>query len=126
MKLKIKRVYDPPAKSDGLRILVDRLWPRGLSKQSAKIDHWLRDVAPSGRLRKWFAHDPARWKGFQKRYVKELDGSPEAVVELRKLLSKHQATLLFAAKDAEHNNAVVLRDYLARRRPDKRQADSRP
>lgn len=116
MKLWVKRVYDPPAKSDGLRILVDRLWPRGLSKQSAKIDHWLRDVAPSGRLRKWFAHDPAKWKEFQKRYTKELDGSPEAVAELRKLLSKRRATLLFAAKDAEHNNAVVLRDYLVRRR----------
>ncbi len=116
MKLRIKRVYDPPAKSDGLRVLVDRLWPRGLSKQSAKIDHWLRDVAPSGRLRKWFGHDPAKWKEFRKRYTKELNGSPEAVNELRKLLSKRQATLLFGAKDAERNNAVVLRDYLARRR----------
>ncbi len=115
MKPGVKRVYDPPAKSDGLRILVDRLWPRGLSKQSAKIDHWLRDVAPSNRLRQWFAHDPAKWEEFKRRYAKELDRNPEAIAELRKLLSKHKATLLFAAKDAERNNAVVLRGYLGRR-----------
>ncbi len=115
MKLKVKRVYDTPAKTDGLRILVDRLWPRGLSKQGARIDHWFRDVAPSGRLRKWFRHDPARWEEFRKRYTKELDGRTAGVSELRKLLSKRQVTLLFAAKDSEHNNAVVLRDYLARR-----------
>ncbi len=115
MKPGVKRVYDPPAKSDGLRILVDRLWPRGLSKQSAKIDHWLRDVAPSNRLRKWFSHDPAKWEEFRKRYTKELDSNPEAVADLCKLLSKRKVTLLFAAKDAEHNNAVAIRDYLARR-----------
>ncbi len=120
MKLRIKRVYDPPAKSDGLRILVDRLWPRGLSKQSAKIDHWARDIAPSGRLRKWFTHDPVKWDGFRKRYARELDSNPKAVAELRKLLSKRQATLLIAARDAEHNNAVVLRDCLARRRSAKK------
>lgn len=120
MKLGIKRVYDPPAKADGLRILVDRLWPRGPSKQGAKIDHWFRDVAPSGRLRKWFPHDLARWDEFRKRYVRELDRSPEAVAELRKLLSRRRATLLFAAKDAEHNNAVVLREYLAKRRPSRK------
>jgi len=108
-------VYDPPAKSDGLRILVDRLWPRGLSRQSAKIDYWLRDVAPSNRLRRWFSHDSAKWMEFIKRYAKELDGNPEAVTKLCKLLSERQVTLLFAAKDAEHNNAVALRDYLARR-----------
>jgi uncharacterized protein YeaO (DUF488 family) len=120
VKPKIKRIYDPPAKSDGVRILVDRLWPRGLSKQSARIDHWFRVLAPSGRLRKWFAHDPAKWEEFRKRYTKELNGNPKAVAELRKLLPKRQATLLFAAKDAERNNAVVLRDYLARRRPPKK------
>ncbi|TAM44592.1 MAG: DUF488 domain-containing protein [Gammaproteobacteria bacterium] len=120
MKIRIKRVYEPPAKADGLRILVDRLWPRGLSKQNAKIDHWFRDIAPSGRLRKWFTHDPAKWDEFRKRYARELDGDPEAVAGLRRLLSKHRATLLFAAKDTEHNNAAVLRDYLARRRPVKK------
>lgn len=120
MKLNVKRVYDRPAKADGLRILVDRLWPRGLSKQSAKIDHWARDVAPSGRLRKWYAHDPAKWDEFRKRYTKELNGNPEAVAELRKLLSKRQVTLLFAAKDTEHNNAVALRDYLAKHRTAKK------
>jgi uncharacterized protein YeaO (DUF488 family) len=116
VKLKIKRVYDPPAKSDGLRILVDRLWPRGLSKQSAKIDYWLRDVAPSNRLRKWFAHDPVKWEEFRRRYAKELSGNPEAVTELRKLLSKRRATLLFATQDTERNNATALRDCLARRK----------
>jgi len=120
VKIRIKRVYEPPAKADGLRILVDRLWPRGLSKQNAKIDRWFRDIAPSGRLRKWFTHDPAKWGEFRKRYARELDGDPEAVAGLRRLLSKRRATLLFAAKDTERNNAAVLRDYLARRRPAKK------
>ncbi|OGI46512.1 MAG: hypothetical protein A2151_03680 [Candidatus Muproteobacteria bacterium RBG_16_65_34] len=112
MKLKVKRVYDPPAKTDGLRVLVDRLWPRGLSKDKAKIDHWLKDIAPSDGLRKWFAHDPDKWKEFKRRYFTELDKGPERVSELRALARKGTVTLLFGAKDAQHNNAVALAEYL--------------
>ena len=114
MALNLKRAYDPPAKTDGVRILVDRLWPRGVSKASAKIDHWLKDVAPSTSLRKWFGHDPARWAEFRKRYARELQANPDAVVELRKLSRKGKVTLVYGAKDEEHNHAVALRDYLAR------------
>jgi len=104
----IKRAYDPPAPEDGVRVLVDRLWPRGLKRDEAKIDLWLKDVAPSAELRRWFAHDPAKWPGFQERYRAELAGNA-ALDELRALMSQGKpVTLLFAAKDAEHNNAVVL------------------
>lgn len=120
MKPAIKRVYDQPAKPDGVRILVDRLWPRGLSKQGARIDLWCRDVAPSSPLRKWFAHDPAKWEEFRKRYSGELDNRSGAVAELRKAVAGRRATLLFAAKDVRHNNAAALRTYLTRRRPPKK------
>ena len=112
-RLHVKRVYDPAAASDGLRVLVDRLWPRGLSKQKARIDVWLKDVAPSAELRRWFGHDPARWAVFRERYVAELGDGP-ALTELRKLLAQHKpVTLLFAARDEAHNNAVVLREILS-------------
>ncbi len=114
MALQLKRAYDPPAKTDGVRILVDRLWPRGVSKASAKIDHWLKDIAPSTALRKWFGHDPAKWAEFKKRYRRELKANPQAVAELRKLIRKETATLVYAAKDEEHNHAVALQEYLAR------------
>ena len=110
--IKIKRIYDPPSKDDGVRVLVDRLWPRGISKEAAEIDEWERDVAPSDELRKWFSHDPAKWLEFRKRYVRELRENPELISKLRTLAKKGPLTLLFAAKDVAHNNAVVLRELL--------------
>lgn len=115
MAIKLKRVYDPPAASDGHRVLVDRLWPRGLKKTAAKVDEWLRDIAPSNELRKWFGHDVDRWPEFKKRYSAELKASGEVLRDLAKKAKKQTVTLLFGAKDDEHNNAVVLRDYLKRR-----------
>ena len=111
----LKRVYDPFAASDGYRILVDRLWPRGISKEKAHIDYWCRDVAPTNELRHWFGHDPARWDEFVLRYTKELEKNASAVEMLRTMLIKHKrATLLFAAKDTGHNNAVALLPILQR------------
>jgi len=107
-ELRIKRAYDPPAPEDGVRVLVDRLWPRGLKRDGARIDLWLKDVAPSAELRRWFGHDPAKWPGFQDRYRAELAGNP-ALDELRALLRQgKRVTLLFAARDTERNNAAVL------------------
>jgi uncharacterized protein YeaO (DUF488 family) len=106
--VRVKRVYDPPTPEDGVRILVDRLWPRGVKREEAKVDLWLKDIAPSADLRRWFGHDPARWPGFRDRYRAELAGNP-ALDELLALVAEgRQVTLLFAAKDTEHNNAVVL------------------
>jgi uncharacterized protein YeaO (DUF488 family) len=110
--IRVKRVYDPPARGDGVRVLVDRLWPRGLKKDEARIDHWMKDVAPSAGLRRWFAHDPARWDEFRRRYRAELAAHPDALAELRRLAEGRTVTLLFAARDADHNNAVALRDML--------------
>ena len=111
-KLAIKRVYDKPAKSDGLRILVDRLWPRGVSKRKATLDAWRKDVAPSAALRKWFGHDPARWTEFRRRYRAELKANKAAVQDLRKHIKSHRVTLLYGAHDTAHNNARVLAEYL--------------
>jgi uncharacterized protein YeaO (DUF488 family) len=116
--VRIKRVYDPPAKADGLRILVDRLWPRGLSREAAALDDWMPDVAPSAALRTWFGHDPARWRAFQQRYRRELDANPDAVRALAARIRGRRATLLFGAKDREHNQAVVVRDYLMKKAED--------
>lgn len=115
MTIKVKRAYDPPAPGDGLRVLVDRLWPRGLSKERAAVDEWLREVAPSTDLRRWFAHDPARWAEFKRRYSAELEApAPLATVaRLRSLAAEGDITLLYAATDELHNNAVALREYLA-------------
>lgn len=106
--IQLKRVYEKPAKSDGERILVDRLWPRGLTKERAAVDLWLKEVAPSTELRKWFAHDPEKWKEFQTRYRKELRAQKEAIAMLRDKSSKKTVTLVYGARDAEHNEAVVL------------------
>jgi len=114
MKIKLKRVYAKPEKNDGQRVLVDRIWPRGLSKQKARIDLWLKDIAPGTPLRKWFAHDPAKWSDFKKRYFKELAGKPEAVRQLRSLARKGVVTLMFGAKDEKYNNAAALKKYLGR------------
>jgi len=110
--IRTKRVYEEPSSRDGFRILVDRIWPRGLSKDKARIDRWLKDIAPSAELRKWFGHDPARWDEFRARYFRELDAKPELVEEIRSRAKKTTVTLLYAARDPEHNNAVCLREYL--------------
>ena len=112
MSGRVKRVYDEPTKSDGRRVLVDHLWPQGLKKNEAQIDEWLKEIAPSARLRKWFGHDPARWKEFKKKYAAELDGQRDQVEKLAREASKRRITLLFSAKDTEHNNAVALKDYI--------------
>ncbi|NYD40214.1 DUF488 domain-containing protein [Nocardioides panaciterrulae] len=111
--LRIKRVYDDPAGSDGYRILVDRLWPRGVSKDDATLDEWIRDAGPSTELRRWFGHDPSRFDEFADRYRAELKGS-EALAQLASRLREHPVvTLVYSARDTEHNQAVVLRDLLA-------------
>ena len=112
--LKIKRVYEAPEKADGTRILVDRLWPRGLTKEKARVDLWLKDVAPSTELRKWFAHDPARWAEFKSRYQAELKHNAGALAALKDAISSGPATLLYGAKDEQHNEAVVLQKLLSR------------
>ncbi len=110
--VRIKRIYDPPAAGDGRRLLVDRLWPRGVAKEEAAIDEWLKEIAPSNTLRKWFGHDPARWEEFRQRYREELQGHRELLEQLRCNAAQGDITLLFAAKDLEHNNAVVLKEIL--------------
>ena len=107
-----KRAYEPARKADGFRILVDRLWPRGVSKDSARIDLWLKDLAPSNMLRKWFAHDPSKWTEFRARYFRELENNREAVAELMERVRKGPVTLIYGTKDEEHNNAVALKEYL--------------
>lgn len=110
--MQLKRVYDTPAADDGYRVLVDRLWPRGLAKDAAQVDLWLKEIAPSDALRKWFAHDPEKWEAFQTRYFAELDENDAALDALRAQMKRGRVTLLYAAKDDAHNNAVALRTYL--------------
>ena len=111
MKVSIKRVYAPPSPSDGKRILVDRLWPRGIRKEELHADVWMRDIAPSNELRKWFNHDPRRWDDFVKRYAVELEENNE-LATLKALAVHSHITLLYAAKDTEHNNAAALAQFL--------------
>lgn len=107
--IKIKRVYDRPTSDDGIRILVDRLWPRGISKDKAKADMWLRDIAPSSQLRKWFAHDQRKWEAFERKYEEELGNKRELLHRIKQIeKEKGIVTLLYSARDEEHNNAVVL------------------
>ncbi len=109
----VKRVYEPPDKGDGFRILVDRLWPRGLSKRPGSIDLWMKDVAPTSELRRWFAHDALKWPEFTRKYLQELGDKEDARRTLRDLEKEHSTiTLLFAAKDVEHNQAIVLQKWL--------------
>ena len=110
--VRLKRAYEPADAADGVRILVDRLWPRGVSKADARIDEWIRDVAPSTELRTWFGHDPARWAEFQRRYRAEIRANPDRLAQLRALARKGTMTLVYAARDEVHNDAVVLRDVL--------------
>jgi uncharacterized protein YeaO (DUF488 family) len=109
---KLKRVYEKPSTQDGFRVLVERLWPRGLSKERAKLGLWLKNVAPSAELRKWFNHDPARWKEFQKRYNAELKDKADALHLLKEKAREGDVTLVYAAHDEEHNGALVLKEYL--------------
>jgi uncharacterized protein YeaO (DUF488 family) len=113
MNIKIKRVYEKPEKSDGFRILVDRLWPRGLTKEKAALDLWLKDIAPTTELRKWFNHDPEKWKEFIKKYLKELKENEEPVSILKDFLKKGPVTLIYAAKDEAHNEAQVIKDFVS-------------
>lgn len=112
--IRIKRIYDKPEKEDGFRILVDRLWPRGLTKEKANVDLWLKEIAPDNALRKWFSHDPAKWNAFREKYNDELKAKPELISQLKQLLKKEKVvTLLYAAKDEQHNNAVALKELLS-------------
>ena len=113
MKVMLKRAYETPAASDGYRVLVDRLWPRGLAKVNARIDLWLKEVAPSTELRQWFGHDPAKWAEFRKRYRAELKGNP-AWAQLESLSHQKKLTLVYAARDQVHNEAAVLQELLER------------
>ncbi|HJS54445.1 MAG TPA: DUF488 domain-containing protein [Chitinophagaceae bacterium] len=113
MKINIKRVYEKAHKEDGVRILVDRLWPRGLTKAKADIDLWLKEVAPSTKLRKWFGHDPDKWEEFQKRYRQEFINNKEQIAVLKEQAKKGVVTLVYGAKDEEHNEALVLKEWLA-------------
>lgn len=114
--IQVKRIYDEPEaakRDDGYRILVDRLWPRGLSKERAKVDLWMKEIAPSDQLRRWFSHDPQKWDEFQKRYARELSGKKEALDRIREIeREKGRVTLLFSSKEERHNNAIALRDAL--------------
>lgn len=108
----LKRAYEPPSPEDGLRILVERLWPRGLTKEKAAVDLWKKDIAPSQALRKWYSHDPARWREFQQRYRAELKGNAEAVAKLKSYLQKGTVTFIYAARDQERNSAVLLKKFI--------------
>jgi uncharacterized protein YeaO (DUF488 family) len=113
--IRVKRVYETPSRKDGLRILVDRLWPRGLTKERAAVDLWMKDVAPSTELRKWFGHDPARWNQFQTRYRRELARNEAALAQLRQKADARTVTLVYGARDEEHNEALVLKRILEAR-----------
>ncbi len=115
MPIRVKRVYDEPEAKDGMRILVDRLWPRGLTKDRAKVDHWAKEIAPSTELRRWFHSDAGTWQEFKRRYLRELKEAPEATAELRTLIGSRKVTLLFGSRDLEHNHAHLLKAYLTRK-----------
>lgn len=112
MAIAIKRMYEEPSPKDGYRILVDRIWPRGISKEAAKIDEWLKDIAPSTELRKWFNHEPPKWIEFKKRYFAELKSKEKELEDIYSLLKKHHITIMYAAKSEEYNNAVALKEYI--------------
>ncbi len=116
MTIRIKRIYEPPKKGDGRRVLVDRIWPRGVSREAAALDLWLKDIAPSTELRKWFGHDPSRYADFRNRYRQELDENPQPVAELAALAKQGDVLLLYSAHDEQFNQAVVLAEYLNERK----------
>ena len=111
-RVRVKRAYEPPAPDDGTRILVDRLWPRGLKKEKAALDEWMKEIAPSTELRKWFGHAPERWQEFRHRYRSEIQQHPAELEQLHKFTQNGPVTLVYSAHDDEHNNAVVLKDFL--------------
>jgi len=113
-ELNLKRVYEAPHKDDGTRILVDRLWPRGLTKEKAKVDLWLKEIAPSTELRKWFGHDPKKWRSFRKRYETELKDHADEIKLLKSKVKEGTVTLIYGARDQEHNEALVLKQFLER------------
>jgi uncharacterized protein YeaO (DUF488 family) len=113
--VKLKRAYEAPAAEDGIRILIDRLWPRGISKKKAALDQWMQDIAPSAELRRWFGHDPARWDEFRRRYAEEVHQNAELLDRLRSLARQGPVTLVYSAHDEVHNDAVVLRNLLLER-----------
>jgi uncharacterized protein YeaO (DUF488 family) len=115
VKIQIRRAYDPPRRGEGHRVLVDRVWPRGLRKEALELDAWSAEVAPSASLRKWFGHDPGRWQEFQERYFAELDAKPDALGELARRARRGRLTLVYGARDPDHNNAVALAAYLRAR-----------
>lgn len=115
-KIHLKRVYDEPSPDDGLRVLVERLWPRGLSKERAKVDVWLKAIAPTTELRNWFHHDPEKWDEFCEKYHSEMEKNVVAVEELERLIAAGKVTLVYAARDQEHNGAFALKEFLERRR----------
>jgi uncharacterized protein YeaO (DUF488 family) len=119
-QVKLKRAYEPVAADDGIRVLIDRLWPRGVKKADAAIDQWVKDIAPSTVLRKWFGHDPSRWAEFRRRYAVEVHQHPEQVSELRALARQGPITLVFSAHDEVHNDAVALRNFLLGRETNRR------
>ncbi|MCI1280340.1 MAG: DUF488 domain-containing protein [Nitrospira sp.] len=114
--LRLKRAYEPASPDDGVRILVDRLWPRGLSKAAAALNEWMKEIAPSTELRQWFGHDPARWPEFQRRYKAELHQHPQELDHIRTLAETQTVTLIYSAHDEAHNDAIVLKDVLSKER----------
>ncbi len=112
MEIRVKRIYEPPRPTDGYRLLVDRLWPRGVSKESASLDAWTKEVAPSSELRRWFGHDASRWQEFKRRYANELDTRQDLVAEILSLARDQPVTLLYSARNTDHNQAVALAEYL--------------
>lgn len=117
LHIKLKRVYEPVEKADGVRILVERLWPRGISKEDAHIAHWTKEIAPSKELRTWYEHDVKKWPHFQEKYEAELKANPEGVAELFQLLKGKTVTFVYAARDELHNSALVLKNYMEHYRP---------
>lgn len=115
-RVKLKRAYETPTADDGVRVLVDRLWPRGVKKSEAAIDHWLKEIAPSTDLRKWFGHDPARWVEFRRRYMAEIEEHREELDQLRALMAEGTVTLVYSAHDEKHNDAVVIEEMLLKHR----------
>ena len=121
----LKRIYEPATPTDGARILVERLWPRGVKKNSVELEQWAKEVAPTGALRKWFHHDPARWEEFKRRYFRELDGNEKIWKALLVAARKKRVTLIYSSHDREHNNAVALKEYLQRKQISRTPMDQR-